>query len=118
MEDLESKINSRTRFLVIINPSNPCGSVYSDKHMKELTNMAAKHRLLILADEIYYDMAFEEYLCHMAVKMNEEVPVLMIGGMAKRFMVPGWRVGWMVVFDRNNILKSAVREMQSVVDTF
>ena len=86
--------------------------------MKELTNMAAKHRLLILADEIYYDMAFEEYLCHMAVKMNEEVPVLMIGGMAKRFMVPGWRVGWMVVFDRNNILKSAVREMQSVVDTF
>jgi len=91
--------------IVVNNPSNPCGSVYSKEHLLEITKIAEKHCIPIIADEVYANMTFfgKEYIPIASV--NNNVPVLSCGGMAKQFLVPGWRVGWIIVYDSNGYFK-------------
>ena len=105
---MESLIDSRTKLIVITNPSNPCGSVYPRDHIKAMTDIAARHHLPVIADEIYMGVQYGGKSFHAAHRTNGEVPVMLCGGIAKRYMVPGWRVGWLVLFDRHNYFKSSV----------
>ena len=108
LQHMESLIDSRTKLIVINNPSNPCGSVYSQDHIKAMTDIAVRHRLPVLADEIYMGVQYGETPFHAVHVTNGEVPVIVCGGIGKRYMVPGWRVGWLVVFDRHNYFMSSV----------
>ncbi len=106
---MEKLIDSKTAAIIINNPSNPCGSVYSEQHLKDILKLAEKHKVLIIADEIYADMVFGGEKFHPMARLTTTVPILSTGGLAKRWMIPGWRVGWVFVHDRNNVLKE-VRE--------
>ncbi|KAI9091884.1 pyridoxal phosphate-dependent transferase [Phlyctochytrium arcticum] len=99
---LESQINDRTTAILINNPSNPCGSVYSRKHLLEILAVAEKHRLPIISDEIYADMGFKGHEFIPLASLTKTVPILTTGGLAKKFLVPGWRIGWILIHDRNN----------------
>jgi tyrosine aminotransferase len=103
---METLVNSKTKALVVINPSNPCGSVYSRSHLSQLLAFAARHRLPVIADEVYDRMTFGDPYVSMG-EIETEVPVFVLGGLAKRWLVPGWRVGWGVVFDRADIAQEA-----------
>jgi len=98
-------VDAKTRAIVINNPSNPCGSVFSEAHLKEILKFALEHRLVIIADEIYANITFEKHKFTPIASLSTEVPVLSIGGLAKQYCVPGWRVGWILIHDRNGILK-------------
>lgn len=102
---MESLIDSRTRCILVNNPSNPCGSVYSEAHLRDIVALAEKHCLPIIADEIYGGIVFDGYQMHPLAAVSTNVPIITCGGLAKEFLVPGWRVGWIVVHDRNEILK-------------
>ena len=106
MAQLETLVDSRTKALVIINPSNPCGSVYSRAHLIELIAFAARHKLPIIADEVYGHMTFGDPFVSLG-EIETEVPVFVLGGLAKRWLVPGWRVGWGLIFDRAGIANEA-----------
>jgi tyrosine aminotransferase len=80
------------------NPSNPCGSVYSKCHLEDILSVAEKNYLPILADEIYADMAFPPNEFFAMATLTSDVPILSVGGLAKQFLVPGWRVGWSAIF--------------------
>ena len=108
LEHLESLIDSRTKLIVVTNPSNPCGSVYPQHHIRAITDIAARHHLPVIADEIYMGLQYGEEKFHAVHLANREVPVILCGGIGKRYMIPGWRLGWLVVFDRHNYLKSSV----------
>jgi tyrosine aminotransferase len=99
------------------NPSNPCGTSYSREHLLAILEVAKKHRLPVISDEVYADMVFSGQMFHsmqalsqvseldfefLLLPFEKDVPLLVCGGIAKRFMVPGWRVGWVVVCDRND----------------
>lgn len=101
---MKSLIDDRTRAILVNNPSNPCGSVFSQEHLKEILAVAEEYKLPIIADEIYADMVFTGHTFYPIATLTETVPVLAIGGLAKRFLVPGWRLGWITVHDRNGIL--------------
>nr|AQX17838.1 tyrosine aminotransferase [Hormiphora californensis] len=105
--ELESLIDENTAAILVTNPSNPCGSAFSVKHQLEILSIAEKYGVPIIADEIYQGMVFEGE-SHSFGELSKNVPVLSAGGLAKRWLVPGWRVGWLVVHDRHQRL-SAVR---------
>eukprot|EP00301_Raphidiophrys_heterophryoidea_P021603 c5982_g1_i3.p1 GENE.c5982_g1_i3~~c5982_g1_i3.p1 ORF type:complete len:314 (-),score=92.78 c5982_g1_i3:212-1153(-) len=99
LADMQSKIDSKTKAIIINNPSNPCGSVFSLQHLREIAQLAAKNKVPIIADEIYAHMTFSGTSFHSLVEVGKEVPVLVTSGLAKRYMVPGWRLGWILIHD-------------------
>lgn len=108
---LEQLIDHRSAAIIINNPSNPCGAVFSKSHLEKILKVCGRKRLPIIADEIYESVVFQGTTWHSLASVNESVglPVLTVGGLAKRFLVPGWRMGWIVIHDRNGIL-AEVRE--------
>lgn len=104
---LEQLVDGRTRALVVNNPSNPCGSVWSTAHMEDILRVAAELRLPILSDEVYADMVFSSSRFAPFGMLSLDVPVISVSGISKQFAVPGWRLGWVVLHDRDRILERA-----------
>jgi tyrosine aminotransferase len=106
---MESLIDENTKAILINNPSNPCGSVYSKQHLTDILALAEIYKLPIISDEIYGDMVFGDNVFYPLASISKTVPIISLGGLAKKFIIPGWRVGWVIVHDRNDILKE-IRE--------
>ncbi|RLN99902.1 hypothetical protein DYB28_000908 [Aphanomyces astaci] len=102
---MASQIDSRTQAIVINNPSNPCGSVFSQEHLRGILKVAETHRVPIIADEIYGDMTYGGTTFFPIASLTKTVPVVSVSGLAKQFCIPGWRVGWIAVHDRHDVLK-------------
>lgn len=97
IEDIKSKINDKTRAIILINPNNPTGAVYDRELLQQIIDLALEHNLLILADEIYDKLIYEEKSHISIASLNKDVPVVTFGGLSKNFMVPGFRIGWGVI---------------------
>ena len=97
LRDLRAKVSSRTRAVVIINPNNPTGALYPPDLLREILDVARRHRLVVFADEIYdkvlYDGAQHESLASLA----EDVLCVTFNGLSKNYRACGYRAGWMVV---------------------
>lgn len=100
LDQMESLIDKNTASILINNPSNPCGSVFSKFHLQKILKLAAKHFLPIIADEIYEHFVFPGSKHISISSLSKDVPILSCGGLTKRFLVPGWRTGWIVIHDR------------------
>jgi alanine-synthesizing transaminase len=95
--DVERKISDRTKALVIINPNNPTGAVYPREVLEQLVELARKHGLLLLADEIY-DQILYDGAEHVAVgSLADDVVCVTFNGLSKAYRVAGYRAGWAVV---------------------
>lgn len=105
LDQMESLIDEKTRAILINNPSNPCGSNFSRKHIEEILRLAERRAVPVIADEIYEKMVFGESVYTSFAEVSENVPILHVGGLAKQYMVPGWRLGWIVVHDRHKQLE-------------
>lgn len=109
LPQMTSLIDARTRALVTCNPSNPCGSVYPRSHLEAILTVAEAHKIPIIADEIYEHFVFSGQEYHSLASLSKQVPILACGGLTKRYLVPGWRLGWIVINDRNNAFDQGVR---------
>eukprot|EP00095_Tigriopus_kingsejongensis_P009478 maker-scaffold322_size207131-snap-gene-1.15 protein:Tk09478 transcript:maker-scaffold322_size207131-snap-gene-1.15-mRNA-1 annotation:"tyrosine aminotransferase" len=107
---MEAQIDQNTVAILINNPSNPCGSVFNKEHLKKILAIAEKNRLPIIADEIYDYFVFPGHEYIPIASLTTSVPVLSCGGLTKRFLVPGWRMGWITIHDRNQIFAPEVRK--------
>ncbi|XP_035446504.1 tyrosine aminotransferase [Spodoptera frugiperda] len=107
---LESQIDENTAAIIVNNPSNPCGSVYTKKHLKDIIEVALRNRVPIIADEIYEHFVFSKHEFTSLSSLSKDVPVITCSGVTKRFLIPGWRLGWIIIHDRNNILGKEVRK--------
>ena len=104
LEHMESLIDSKTSAIIVNNPSNPCGSVYSKQHLIDICKVAERNRLPIIADEIYAYSVFSGETFHPIAACTKTVPILSCCAVSKRFLVPGWRLGWIQVHDVGNVL--------------
>lgn len=109
LDHLESLIDENTSCIVVNNPSNPCGSVFTKDHILDICSVARRHKLPIIADEVYADMVFSESEFHSVSSLSEEIPVLTCGGLAKRFLCPGWRMGWIIMQSRTGAFDEEIR---------
>jgi alanine-synthesizing transaminase len=96
LEHLASLITPRTRALVVIDPNNPTGATYPEATRRALIELADAHGLVILADEVYGDLAYDGPVAPMA-SLDPEAPILSYSSLSKAYLAPGWRAGWMAV---------------------
>jgi alanine-synthesizing transaminase len=97
LDHVAAKISTRTRALVIINPNNPTGAVYSRHTLLGLLDLARRHRLLVLTDEIYDQILYEDAVHECAAALAPDLLVLTLGGLSKTYRLAGFRAGWLVV---------------------
>lgn len=118
LKRMNALVDKRTKAILVNNPSNPCGAVYSSQHLKDIAAVARKHGLPIIADEIYSGIVFSgEEFAPMQVHSGD-VPVLSLGGLAKEFVCPGWRVGWVTIHDRGGRLadiKTGLKQLTQLI---
>jgi tyrosine/nicotianamine family aminotransferase len=103
IDDLRSKISPKTRAIVITNPNNPTGSVYSGKMIKEMIDIAGEHNLPILSDEIYDQLTYEKEFVS-AAHLSKDVPIVGLNGFSKVYQMTGWRLGYMYFKGEGKIL--------------
>ena len=120
LNSLESAFDSNTVGVLINNPSNPCGSVFSKSHLKQIIEVCEKHNTMVIGDEVYGGMVFSgsEYnsLAEVSAEMGGTVPVVSCSGMAKQYLVPGMRVGWLTFYGPGlEELKGGVKSLSQVV---
>jgi alanine-synthesizing transaminase len=94
-DEIEALITPRTRALVVINPNNPTGAVYPRVLLEALVSVAQRHRLVLLSDEIYDDIVYDDARCVPLAPLARDVPTLTFGGLSKVHRACGWRVGWL-----------------------
>lgn len=95
LEDVESKVTPRTKALVLINPNNPTGAVYSEETVRGMADIARRHGLVLLSDEIYEELVFGDAAHHhAALAADSDVLCLTFGGLSKAYRVCGYRAGW------------------------
>ena len=97
LKDIRSKITPKTKAIVVINPNNPTGAVYTDETLKEITNLAREHGLIIFADEIYDKTLYDGQTHTSIASLSTDVLVITFNGLSKNYRSCGYRSGWMVV---------------------
>jgi alanine-synthesizing transaminase len=97
LDDLRSKITERTKALVVINPNNPTGAVYSEQVLQEIASLARQHGLVVLADEIYDKILYDQAVHVPFAMVAPDVFTLTFNGLSKAYRVAGFRAGWMMV---------------------
>jgi aspartate/methionine/tyrosine aminotransferase len=96
VDEIKSLINDRTRALLLINPSNPTGAITPDETTKALLELAAEHNLLVISDEVYRDLCFQQAPTSASVLARDSnASVVVLESLSKTHMLSGWRVGWM-----------------------
>ncbi len=97
LADMRKKITPNTRAIVIINPNNPTGALYSDELLREVIEIAREHQLIIFADEIYDKMLYDGATHTSIASLADDVLFLTLNGLSKNYRACGYRSGWMVV---------------------
>lgn len=103
----QTKTNS-FKAILINNPSNPTGAVFSKAHLQDFLKLCDKFQLMVVSDEIYGDMTLQDdCVFHSLANVRDEmlpsppqVPIIIASGLGKQYLVPGWRVGWLVFHDK------------------
>ena len=102
LEDMESKITSRTKGIVIINPNNPTGAVYSRETLQKIVDLAKEHELILFSDEIYEKITYDDAeMINTASLTGEDVLCLTFSGLSKAYRVAGYRSGWLAITGPN-----------------
>ena len=104
VEDIRSKISEKTKAIVIINPNNPSGGLYDAKTVKGIVDLAAENDLLILSDEIYDRIVYEERFVSTA-RLAGDYPIIGLNGFSKTYLATGWRLGYLYFHDPEERLK-------------
>lgn len=92
--EIETLVSSRTRAIVLINPNNPTGATYPRELLERIVAIAAKHRLLLLVDEIYDQVLYDDAKFEPLAPLAGDVPCLTFSGLSKVHRACGWRIGW------------------------
>ncbi|PWZ26609.1 putative aminotransferase TAT2 [Zea mays] len=126
IDGVQALADKNTVAMVIVNPGNPCGNVYSYEHLAKASSdmlllvaeTARKLGIFVIADEVYAHLTFGERKFVPMGVFGAVAPVLTLGSISKRWMVPGWRLGWIVTNDPNGVFQrtKVVHSIKSYLD--
>lgn len=113
LTDLENKLTERTRLIVVINPSNPTGSLYSRNDLSRILEIAASHNIPVAADEIYDRIVYDGTFTSLA-SLAKETPVFGLNGFSKKYLMTGWRLGYLYLQDPGTEMKDVWDAVQRI----
>lgn len=114
LADIRSKITSKTKALVIINPNNPTGAVYNEDMLQSLIQIAREHNLILLSDEIYDRLLMDGYTHTSTAALAPDMPVITFNGLSKSHIICGFRCGWLCVSGPETFTTSAIGAIQKL----
>ncbi|KZZ65506.1 aminotransferase [Oleiphilus sp. HI0130] len=97
IDDIKNKITDKTKAIVVINPNNPTGAVYSKKLLQQIVDLAREHSLILLADEIYDKILYDKAVHHPMAGLSHDVVTLTFNGLSKSHRAAGYRSGWLLI---------------------
>ncbi|WP_455391563.1 aminotransferase class I/II-fold pyridoxal phosphate-dependent enzyme [[Eubacterium] cellulosolvens] len=114
IDSIEKAINERTKAIIVINPNNPTGSVCDNDTLHQILKLAKENEIVVLADEIYDKLVF--YQEHTALaSIAGDAPVITFNGISKSYLVPGWRIGWMIFHNPNDVMTCYIEAINKLV---
>lgn len=108
LADIESKINSNTKAIVLINPNNPTGAVYSKELLTQIVELARKYKLVIFSDEIYDKVLYDDAQHHCIAALAPDLFCVTFSGLSKNYRVAGFRAGWLLVSGNKSAASSYI----------
>ncbi|XP_027342895.1 probable aminotransferase TAT2 isoform X2 [Abrus precatorius] len=105
LDSLENLADDNSVAMVLINPSNPCGNVFTYQHLKRVAEIARKLGIFVISDEVYGHVTYGSNPFVPMGVFAPIVPVITIGSLSKRWLVPGWRLGWIAACDPHGIFQ-------------
>ncbi|OLS28519.1 MAG: Glutamate-pyruvate aminotransferase AlaA [Candidatus Heimdallarchaeota archaeon LC_2] len=103
LDDIRNKITDKTKLIILINPNNPTGAVYSEKTLKGLIDVIGEHDLTLVSDEIYDKQILDDNVSfHSVSNLTKDVPSIILNGFSKNYLAPGWRAAYMYSIDTEN----------------
>ena len=114
VEHVRSLVTGATRALVVIDPNNPTGATYSNEVRRALVEIADRHNVPLLADEVYADLAFDGPVPALAA-LDQDAPIISFSSLSKAYLAPGWRAGWMAV-GRSERLNDVLAGIKKLAD--
>ena len=108
LADMESKITSNTKAIVIINPNNPTGAVYPREVLEQIVEIARRHQLMIFSDEIYDRLCMDGQEHVSIASLAPDLPCVTFSGLSKSHMIAGYRIGWMVLSGNRRCMRDFV----------
>jgi alanine-synthesizing transaminase len=116
VEEMASRITPRTRGIVVINPNNPTGAVYSRQTLESICDLARRRSLVIFADEIYDKLILDDGVEHISLaSLAPDVPVITFSGLSKPYLAPGWRIGWAICSGPKDALKPYIEGVHKLL---
>ncbi|CAF1719070.1 unnamed protein product [Brassica napus] len=106
LQGIEAIADENTVAIVVINPNNPCGNVYSHHHLQKVAETARKLGIMVITDEVYNQTIFGDNPLVPMAKFASIVPVLTLGGISKGWVVPGWKIGLIALNDPEGVFAS------------
>ncbi len=114
---LEKQINPRTRAIVLISPHNPTGAVINEEQIERLGELAMRHELPMISDEVFSHFLYERN--HLPRIASSKAPlVFTLNGLSKNYALPGMKVGWIAVTGRKSLVQNSLRTLEMISDTF
>ena len=108
LADMEAKVTSNTKALVIINPNNPTGAVYPREVLEQIVEIARRHQLMIFSDEIYDRLCMDGHEHVSIASLAPDLPCVTFSGLSKSHMVAGYRIGWMILSGNKRCMRDFI----------
>ncbi|UKL13537.1 aminotransferase class I/II-fold pyridoxal phosphate-dependent enzyme [Dissulfurimicrobium hydrothermale] len=114
IDHIESQIDKKTKAIVVINPNNPTGAVYSKEILQAIIEIARRHNLVILNDEIYDKLILNGQSHVNMAALDHEVPIVTFNGLSKSYLAPGFRVGWAIISGVPDLIRDYTEGMKKL----
>jgi alanine-synthesizing transaminase len=114
IEDIKAKITAKTRGIVVINPNNPTGAVYSKTKLLEIIEIARQHNLIIYSDEIYDKIIYDGTEFTSIASLADDVLFVTFNGLSKNYRAAGYRTGWMVLSGITHTAKDYIQGLEII----
>ncbi len=114
VDHMASQIDEKTKAIVVINPNNPTGAVYSKETLERIVELARKHNLVILSDEIYDKLILNSQKHISIASLDPELPIVTFNGLSKSYLAPGFRIGWAIVSGLPELVEDYTEAMRKL----
>jgi tyrosine aminotransferase len=112
LDSMRAGITSKTKAILVNNPSNPCGSCWSREHMEAIIAISNEYKVPLIADEVYHGLSYNEERPFISFgNLNHETPIICTGALSKIYCVPGWRCGWTIVYNHGGYFDKVLNNL-------